>query len=101
MLRCCNKEPEGFLVPPLASKKDLFLRAMCILGMTSHLILISASGSEFCERLAYYSIASNLVLFFMNSLGYEKGTANIVTLVWSGALMNNASPLNFSQERVM
>ena len=39
---------------------------------------------ELCERLTYYSIASNLVLYCTSVLQYSSATATTIALVFSG-----------------
>lgn len=41
-------------------------------------------GNEFCERLAYYGMSSNLVTYFKERLGQHNSTAANNTLNWSG-----------------
>ncbi|XP_024026707.1 protein NRT1/ PTR FAMILY 8.1 [Morus notabilis] len=41
-------------------------------------------GNEFCERLAYYGMSSNLVTYFKERLGQHSSTAANNTLNWSG-----------------
>eukprot|EP01130_Rhizamoeba_saxonica_P018911 TRINITY_DN9641_c0_g1_i1.p1 TRINITY_DN9641_c0_g1~~TRINITY_DN9641_c0_g1_i1.p1 ORF type:complete len:529 (-),score=78.58 TRINITY_DN9641_c0_g1_i1:26-1612(-) len=54
------------------SKSDVVIRSVCILG------------SEFCERLAFYSILANLQLFLTDTLHVGTGAANSIILGWTG-----------------
>ena len=40
--------------------------------------------TEFCERLAYYGVGGNLVLFFQTRLSYSNATADVNYSAWSG-----------------
>lgn len=40
--------------------------------------------TELCERLTYYSIIANLVLFCTNKLHYSSPDASTVTLIFTG-----------------
>ena len=42
------------------------------------------TGNEFCERLAYYGMSSNLVLYFKHKLHQSTATASKNVLNWSG-----------------
>ncbi|KAK9827716.1 hypothetical protein WJX81_004356 [Elliptochloris bilobata] len=42
-------------------------------------------GNELCERLAYYSIATNLVQYLIDVLGFSVTDANTTVTNWSGA----------------
>ena len=44
----------------------------------------SSIGNEFCERLAYYGMSSNLVLYFKNHLNQHSATASKNANNWSG-----------------
>ncbi|KAG6789379.1 hypothetical protein POTOM_005476 [Populus tomentosa] len=41
-------------------------------------------GNEFCERLAYYGMSSNLILFFKHRLNQQSATATRNNLNWGG-----------------
>ena len=41
-------------------------------------------GNEFCERLAYYGMSSNLVLYFKHHLNQDSATASKNVNNWSG-----------------
>lgn len=83
--------------PGEPSKTSLLFRTLCILGKSSHprnpfrkgprtihlLLFSSHSGSEFCERIAFYSIVANLVLFFTEKLGFEKVILHLLLLTSS------------------
>lgn len=42
-------------------------------------------ATEFCERLAYYGLATNLVNFFSDRMLFEKASAAATVQSWSGA----------------
>ena len=54
------------------SKKATVKVVLCILVM------------ELCERLTYYSILANLVLFCTSRLGFNSETANYIVQIFSG-----------------
>ena len=37
----------------------------------------NAAGNEFCERLAFYGMATNLVIYLMREMGANPATASI------------------------
>lgn len=39
---------------------------------------------ELCERLTYYSIIGNLIIFCTNELGYSSATAAVIVAAFSG-----------------
>ncbi|KAI5603498.1 hypothetical protein POPTR_001G248600v4 [Populus trichocarpa] len=41
-------------------------------------------GNEFCERLAYYGMSSNLILYFKHRLNQQSATATRNNLNWGG-----------------
>lgn len=41
-------------------------------------------GNEFCERLAYYGVSSNMVMYLKLVLGYSNADASARVAVWSG-----------------
>lgn len=41
-------------------------------------------GNEFCERLVYYGMSSNLVLYFKHRLNQSSATATRNNLNWGG-----------------
>ena len=41
-------------------------------------------GNEFCERLAYYGIATNIVTYLTNQLNYSNSQAASFVNIWSG-----------------
>ena len=51
-------------------------------------VLMNVAGyiivTEFCERLAYYSFAFSLVLFFETKLGYSNAEADVQYSAWAG-----------------
>ena len=55
-----------------------------ISGKTYAPLLIFTVGNECCERLAYYGMSSNLVLFFKHRLGQHNATASKNVSDWSG-----------------
>lgn len=42
-------------------------------------------GNELCERVAYFAIATNLVVYFTDELGYTNSEADVHVSAWSGA----------------
>lgn len=40
--------------------------------------------TELCERLTYYSVVANMVLFCTSKLNYTSDDASVITLVFSG-----------------
>ena len=52
------------------SKKEVIKVVLCILIM------------ELCERLTYYSIVSNMMLFCNSNLGYNSDVANYITQIF-------------------
>lgn len=49
---------------------------------------------ELCERLTYYSVTANVVLFCTNTLKLESTSAATVSLVFSGKCFFFLSPLS-------
>jgi hypothetical protein len=62
----------GSVVTPPASGGPLFTVCPYILA------------NEFCERLAYYGLATNLVSYFTDVMNFEKDTALSSQQAWSG-----------------
>ncbi|XP_036360636.1 solute carrier family 15 member 2-like [Octopus sinensis] len=54
------------------SNKIILLSVICILIM------------ELCERLTYYSITANLVLFAKNKLKYDNSISSYIVQIFSG-----------------
>ncbi|KAL8604550.1 hypothetical protein ACOMHN_015834 [Nucella lapillus] len=48
-------------------------------------VVLCILATELCERLAYYSVVANLVLFCTSVLGFTSNDATTITLVFSGA----------------
>lgn len=42
------------------------------------------TGNEFCERLAFYGLATNLSIYLMEVMGLSAGGASIQTSLFSG-----------------
>ncbi|XP_045211600.2 solute carrier family 15 member 4-like isoform X2 [Mercenaria mercenaria] len=49
-------------------------------------VVASILVTELCERLTYYSVVANMVLFCTSELGYTSEQASVVTLVFSGTV---------------
>eukprot|EP01125_Pyxidicula_operculata_P023014 TRINITY_DN9761_c0_g1_i1.p1 TRINITY_DN9761_c0_g1~~TRINITY_DN9761_c0_g1_i1.p1 ORF type:complete len:576 (-),score=85.38 TRINITY_DN9761_c0_g1_i1:60-1787(-) len=64
----------------LGDEESESVSKLTLLGRTAFIM-----GSEFCERLAYYSIDANLLLL-LTSIGLSNANANITALVWKGTL---------------
>ncbi|CAK9139433.1 unnamed protein product, partial [Ilex paraguariensis] len=57
---------------------------LCIVGQSLLTINIFLKGTECCERLAYYGMSSNLLLYFKNKLNQHSVTASTNRSNWSG-----------------
>ena len=42
--------------------------------------------TELCERLTYYSVVANMVLFCTSKLNYSSKDASVITLTFSGKI---------------
>ena len=42
-------------------------------------------GNEFCERLAYYGLSTNLVVYFQQVLSLNTAEANLQVSIWSAS----------------
>lgn len=49
-----------------------------------YLLILEWIGNEFCERLAYYGMSTNLVLYFKKHLNQHSATAVKNVANWSG-----------------
>ena len=47
-------------------------------------VVASILATELCERLTYYSVVANMVLFCTSELNFSSDDASVVTLVFSG-----------------
>jgi dipeptide/tripeptide permease len=47
-------------------------------------VVASILVTELCERLTYYSVVANMVLFCTSELNFSSDDASVVTLVFSG-----------------
>lgn len=47
-------------------------------------VVASILVTELCERLTYYSVVANMVLFCTSHLDFNSDQASVVTLVFSG-----------------
>lgn len=49
------------------------------------IIFIILSGNEFCERLAYYGLATNLVVYMTRVMGQDASSAAFHVNLWGGS----------------
>lgn len=49
-------------------------------------VVASILVTELCERLTYYSVVANMVLFCTSKLDYSSDDASVVTLIFSGTV---------------
>ena len=73
--------------PFIIGKYLIFMQILCFAGFDDFLPVLGFddfSGNECCERLAYYGMSSNLVLYFKNQLNQSSATATKNNSDWSG-----------------
>lgn len=58
-------------------------------GITKERLFVVASilVTELCERLTYYSVAANLLLFCTSKLKYSSADGSVITLVFGGTVL--------------
>ena len=75
-------DPPDEDAPLLGDRTEPTSRPAAAVQRTTTLCIL---GNELCERVAYFAIATNLVVYFTDELGYTNSEADVHVSAWSGA----------------
>lgn len=94
----CGGEKEPLLPPPVGNKGESstmmgdsnqeIMQETPKKGITRErlFVVLSILVTELCERLTYYSVVANMVLFCTSMLKMSSDDASVVTLIFSGTV---------------
>ena len=71
-----------------------FVQPISLLSPRKLGVVLCILSTELCERLAYYGVVANLVLFCTSNLDFSSNDAATISLVFSGVCQWNGSGLH-------